>query len=375
MRRFRASISFFGLLFVFESFGFLHISHVAVSKQNIMSKSLCSRAFQNSLLSNHRCIKNKSMWSARAQRKHVNTFMSTAPQQSLSSTEAFDDSNRDRFHILFELDSAISNQDYMRAQDLQDKFAKKFGYTPAVGPAALKNFTVVVAGSNGRVGSVVSRLLLRRGCNVIALVRNVDSVENYARLSYEIGAEDVRGDIQAPWVRKSVLLEGTSAMLRYGLGRLRVYECDVLDEQGVRAALANGADAAIFCASEFDGGLPRWRAPELFTPDALFAAVDPIFLSSARESANRREEAKARRADGTVDEVGAAILARAVRRRRLSAALGATSPRIPPFVLLSSADGALEGDLWPPGAVQEIKRRGEVRAARAREFLVLAPAP
>ena len=209
-----------------------------------------------------------------------------------------DDVNSVRFKLLFELDRAVADQDYSKAQALQDKFAEQFGYIPAIGPISLKNFTVAVAGSNGRVGSIVCRLLLRRGCNVIALVRNVDSTENYGKLSYEIGAEDVVGDIQAPWVRKSVLLEGTQAMLGYGLGRLRVCECDVLDEQGVREALAAGVDAAVFCASDFDGGRPRLRAPEVFTAEALFAAVDPIFLSSARDAVRRREEAEARRAAG-----------------------------------------------------------------------------
>ena len=346
------------MLCVSDSMGFLQYSRFPCPEETKYVSNLYRSVHITNLL---------DLSKSRSNQNPFVTEMSAAQWSPSSRTESRDDSNSDRFRMLFELDSAISTQDYKSAQELQDKFVEIFGYTPAIGPASLKNFTVAVAGSNGRVGSVVCRLLLRRGCNVIALVRNVDSAENYARLSYEIGAEEVSGDIQAPWVRKSVLLQGTAAMLRYGLGRLRVFECDVLDEQGVRTALAGGADAAIFCATEFDSGLPRFRVPDLFSPDALFAAVDPIFLSSARDAVRRREEAAARRAAGSVDEMGAAIVARAVRRRRLSAALGAASPRIAPFVLLSSADGALDGDLWPPGAVQETKRRGEVSAVAACE--------
>lgn len=80
-----------------------------------------------------------------------------------------------------------------------------------------------------------------------AAVRGTEKVEDYARLSYEIGAEEGEYDIQAPWIRKSVEFTGTEAMKSYGIGKLVVVECDLLDEKnGARlTCLFAGAHSAL----------------------------------------------------------------------------------------------------------------------------------
>mgnify|MGYP007089947013 CR=1 FL=1 len=63
---------------------------------------------------------------------------------------------------------------------------------------------------------------------------NCDQVEDYARLSYEIGMEEAEYDIQAPWIRKSIEVKATEEMKGYNIGKLVVVECDLLDEKNGR---------------------------------------------------------------------------------------------------------------------------------------------
>lgn len=143
----------------------------------------------------------------------------------------------------------VTRCEVCRLQDL----AGPGGQVPKVGRKCFAGRTVFVAGANGRLGSRVVRMLLRRGCRVRAAVRGTEKVEDYSRLSYEIGAEEGLGDIQAPWVRKSVEMTATEEMKEYGLGQLIVVECDLMDEKNVARAV-KGVDAVVFCAGSFDRG-------------------------------------------------------------------------------------------------------------------------
>lgn len=146
--------------------------------------------------------------------------------------------------------------------------------------------TVLVVGANGLLGSKVVRDLLRGHprCQVRALVRRASNVDNYGRLSYEVGAEDGEGDIRlahhtchpaprspsripqpdlvplprlrcapglllrAPWITREVTFTATPAMMGYGLDRLELIEGDVRNEEECRSAV-QGVDAVIFCAA------------------------------------------------------------------------------------------------------------------------------
>lgn len=69
---------------------------------------------------------------------------------------------------------------------------------------SLKNKRVLVVGANGRLGSMVTRYLLRNHPEVKEVVAAVHYVgeattRGYGRLSYEVGAEDGVGTIGAAW--------------------------------------------------------------------------------------------------------------------------------------------------------------------------------
>ncbi len=69
---------------------------------------------------------------------------------------------------------------------------------------SLKNKRVLVIGANGRLGSMVTRYLLRNHPEVKEIVASVHYVgeattRGYGRLSYEVGAEDGVGRIGAAW--------------------------------------------------------------------------------------------------------------------------------------------------------------------------------
>ncbi|KAJ1471022.1 hypothetical protein T484DRAFT_1845591 [Baffinella frigidus] len=72
------------------------------------------------------------------------------------------------------------------------------------------------------------------------------------------------------------------AMRAYNIGKLVVTECDLPDPKNVARAV-KGCDAIIYCASSFDGGRIKLRAPQVFSPEALFPVTDCIFLESVRE--------------------------------------------------------------------------------------------
>jgi len=138
--------------------------------------------------------------------------------------------------------------------------------------ALLRPCTVVVAGANGRVGSMVCRQLLRTQPQVTvrALVRSADRVEDYARLSYEVGAEDASYALRpawslAPeedggglaWATQSQFDESVQG--DYGLDRLELFPCELRHEADLKAALS-GTDALIYCASDFSSA--RRRLPQ-----------------------------------------------------------------------------------------------------------------
>lgn len=227
----------------------------------------------------------------------------------------------------------------------------------------LRPCTVVVAGANGRVGSMVCRQLLRTQPKVTvrALVRSADRAEDYARLSYEVGAEDAQYAVRPAWSLAPEEDGGgltwatqtqfdVSVQSSYGLDRLQIVPCELRHEADVKAALT-GADALIYCASDFSpSNLLRLPAPlgnalkgiSKFGAD-LFELRIPGFGRGlpGRGEGGRDEEEEARLArlesirafrddDNTVDDRGAAIAARAVadeigRKARVSALTGGKS--------------------------------------------------
>ncbi len=103
------------------------------------------------------------------------------------------------------------------------------------GMKSLKNKTVLVVGANGRLGSMVTRYLLRNHPEVKEVLASVHYVgeatsRGYGRLSYEVGAEDGIGRIGAAWSEdREAYFEYSDEMKDYNLDKLRVVEVELLD--------------------------------------------------------------------------------------------------------------------------------------------------
>lgn len=133
------------------------------------------------------------------------------------------------------------------------------------GQRSLRNKRVLVVGANGRLGSMVCRHLLRHHSTteVVAGVHyigeNSPTSRGYARLSYEVGAEDGSGSIGPAWSstdRTATFAYDPSVMEGYNLQNLRLVECELLDPVQCQT-IAEGCDAVIWCATDFNGNTPR----------------------------------------------------------------------------------------------------------------------
>jgi len=130
------------------------------------------------------------------------------------------------------------------------------------GEKTLLNKSVLVVGANGRLGSMVTRHLLRNHPEVEEVVATVHyvgdfSTRGYGRLSYEVGAEDGVGRIGPAWSDESdATFEYSDTMKDYNLDKLRIVECELLDPEQCNT-ITEGIDSVIWCATDFNGNTPR----------------------------------------------------------------------------------------------------------------------
>jgi hypothetical protein len=137
---------------------------------------------------------------------------------------------------------------------------------------SLKDKRILILGANGRLGSMITRYLLRTHPEVKEVVAAVHYVpptgsssttRGYGRLSYEVGAEDGIGSIGPIWSNKDDEYNASfqynpDTMSVYNLQKLRIVEVELLDPNQVRTILSeNVVDAMIYCATDFEGNRPR----------------------------------------------------------------------------------------------------------------------
>lgn len=118
-----------------------------------------------------------------------------------------------------------NNDEYIKKSEKEnDEFSGLQG-------KSLKNKRVLVVGANGRLGSMVTRYLLRNHPEVKEVVASVHYVgeattRGYGRLSYEVGAEDGIGTIGAAWSpeeERNARFEFSDVMKDYNLQNLVRY--------------------------------------------------------------------------------------------------------------------------------------------------------
>ena len=148
---------------------------------------------------------------------------------------------------------------------------------------SLKNKRILILGANGRLGSMITRHLLRSHPEVKEVVAAVHyvgeaSTRGYGRLSYEVGAEDGIGSIGAAWSsedeRNASFKYNPEVMDGYNLNKLRVVEVELLNPTQVRT-ITEDVDAIVYCATDFEGNRPRAIAS--LNAAFLFRAVSDPF--------------------------------------------------------------------------------------------------
>lgn len=230
------------------------------------------------------------------------------------------------------------------------------------GKKSLKNKRILIVGANGRLGSMVTRHLLRSHPEVKEVVAAVHyvgqaSTIGYGRLSYEVGAEDGKGTIGPAWDEESnaSFVFDPRVMSNYNINKLRIVEVELLNPTQVRTIIDN-VDSIIFCATDFDGNRPRSIAS--LNAALLFRAVaDPtkgrVEIEGLRNCLeglvadvnDRRWQEERRRSN----EPGATIVPSTITKNGMPTQ----------FVLISTSPDAYGSFDTPYGEFNGLKRQGE----------------
>ena len=228
---------------------------------------------------------------------------------------------------------------------------------PADSEMSLRGKRVLVAGANGRLGSMVCRYLLRNHpqTEVVAAVHyvgeNSPTSRGYGRLSYEVGAEDGIGSLGPAWSeeRDATFTYNPEVMQSYNLQNLRLVECEFLDPVQCETVV-EGCDAVIWCATDFNGNLPR--------------AVSGLNVAFLFRAVSRPDK-------GRVEVEGLQNMLSALRKEQLDrkrkdqfSSTSISSKRAKGanpinFVLVSTDAKAFKDTETPFGSFYGIKQRGE----------------
>lgn len=223
----------------------------------------------------------------------------------------------------------------------------------ADGPPSLKNKRILVAGANGRLGSMVCRYLLRNfpQTQVVAAVHvvgeNSPTARGYGRLSYEVGAEDGIGSIGAAWSAedRTATFEFDSELMKdYNLQNLRIVECEFLDPIQCMSVVEDSQriDAIIWCATDFNGNQPR--------------AVSGLNVAFLFRAVTRPDKGRVE-IEGLQNLLGAFKRLKTENRQR--GAIGTSKNQPTNVVLISAAPDAFEDFETPFGSFNGIKRQAE----------------
>jgi superfamily I DNA/RNA helicase len=128
-------------------------------------------------------------------------------------------------------------------------------------------------------------------------------------------------------------------MKDYNLKNLRIVECELLDPVQCMS-IAEGCDAVVWCATDFDGNKPR----------ALGLDVALFFRAIADPKKGRVE------VEGLQNMLGALKTAKQDKKR--TGASGSANDPVS-FVLVSTAPEALEDFETPYGSFRGVKQQGE----------------
>lgn len=239
---------------------------------------------------------------------------------------------------------------------------------------SLKGKTVLVVGANGRLGSMVTRYLLRNHPEVKEVLASVHYVgqassRGYGRLSYEVGAEDGVGTIGAAWSEdRNAYFEYSDEMKDYNLNKLRVVEVELLDPDQCRT-ITEGVDSVIWCATDFEGNRPKAVASldiaflfrAVASPTKTRCEIEGMvnILGGLKQSkVDRKRVERLTLSESNLNARSASGDLSTVEATSSSSTLDGDNDPIS-FVLVSPAPTALDNYETPFGEFNAIKREGE----------------
>ncbi len=199
---------------------------VAFTPQQCSSTSTCSRIISNgrsSLLNNGRQNNNKKILPLLLSDDDENINTNEEAENFKSKAEELREQIRkmeEQLQSSSPQRRSNNNSEYIKTTSNDDS-------QPQQGKS-LKNKRILVIGANGRLGSMVTRYLLRSHPEVKEVVAAVHYVgqattRGYGRLSYEVGAEDGVGTIGAAWSpeeERNARFEFSDDMKSYNLQNL-----------------------------------------------------------------------------------------------------------------------------------------------------------
>jgi len=195
---------------------------------------------------------------------------------------------------------------------------------------------VLIIGSNGRLGSIVTRSILRSPSCPLSVISAVHDYSRVSTLSYEVGAEDGKGTIGPAWSEdREAKFEYTNEMRTYNLARLTVREFELLSPLEV-SVLVKDVDVVVYCATDFNGNKPR-----------SISSLDVGLLFRAF-----RNPAK-----GRVEIEGVRNVLEGITKGKASKEEGRRGYN--EFVLVSVAEGCMDDYVTPLGDFLALKKEGE----------------
>jgi len=325
---------------------------VIVAALVLLISSIPAAAFTPSCLSISR-VTSQVLLGART--RTTNLFQSNSNEEEAQKLQEKAQQLRDQIR---EMESQIGEERRPQYNLQEDNNANDNDNEVVDEGKTLKNKRVLILGANGRLGSMITRHLLRSHPElkeVVAAVHYVGqaTTRGYGRLSYEVGAEDGIGSIGAAWSsedeRNASFKFDPETMSGYNLDKLRIVEVELLDPVQVQTITA-GVDAVIFAATDFEGNRPRAIA-------SLNAAF--LFRAVASPTKGRVEVEGVRNCiEGFVGTLNNKRYKERLQPTPVNAAVATTSEPTQ-FVLVSTCPEAFGQFETPFGEFNGLKRQGE----------------
>ncbi len=206
------------------------------------------------------------------------------------------------------------------------------------------------------------------------------STRGYGRLSYEVGAEDGKGFINAAWNsnnsdegnNNAAYFEFTDEMKSYNLQNLRVVDVELLNPVQC-ITITENVDCVVWCATDFDGNVPRSISGPLNLAFLFRAVANPTkgrveiegltnILAGLKNSVQSRrwQQRKTTSSDSIASQLISSLSSPPTTTTTdMVDTRGGSNKDPTSFVLISASETAFDDFETPFGSFNGLKRDGE----------------